>query len=115
MLAEKRRKIDHFVIAVLMADCDRRDNVQAAQDLLNVGRDFGLNRAYDHVLAALLATAALVEHAKGFSHSRGVPQKNLQAPALLTPFISFDAAEQFLRIRPAIHTSSHFHRINREG
>src|SRR6516162_1985325 len=59
----------------------RSNDFERGEDGLDVGRNFGLNSADDHVLAAFAATAAFVKHAEGFADAGSVAEKNLEAAA----------------------------------
>ena len=100
MAAEERRQIDDLIGPAGVPLGDRRDHFEPGQDLLDVGRDLALQRAHHHVLAALLAAAALVEHAERFADARGVAQKHLEAAAAFPPLVGLDAAQQFFRVGP---------------
>ena len=65
-------------------------------------------RGGDHdVLAALLAAAALVEHAQRFADARGVAQEDFETAAAFAPLLRLHAAEEFVGIEPAIGSAGH--------
>jgi hypothetical protein len=62
----------------------------------------------DDVLAALFATAAFVEHAKGLANAGSVTQEDFETAAPFTPLFQLHAAEQFVGIEPAIRSAGHY-------
>ena len=110
--AEDGREVDDLVGAAGVLLGDRGNHFEARQDLLDVGGDLALQGADDDVLAALLAAAALVEHAEGFADARGVAQKHFEAAAPFPPLIRLDTAQQFFGIGPAIGANCHLPQDN---
>src|SRR5262249_12098124 len=60
-------------------DRKHRNALDGIQEWLDFRRNFGLQRPHDNILSAFLPPPALVEHAKRFSDSRRVAEKDLQA------------------------------------
>ena len=99
MAAEDGGQVDRAI--------DRRDNLQLGDDFAHRAGDFALRGGDDHVLAALLAPAALVEHAERFADARRVAQEDLETAAPFAPLLRLHAAEQFVGIEPAIGSAGH--------
>ena len=87
---------------------ERRDNLQLRDDFADRARNLALRRGNHHVLAALLAPPALIEHAERFAHARRVAQEDLETPAPFAPFLRLHAAQQFVGIEPAIASAGHY-------
>ena len=99
MAAEDGGEVDRAI--------DGGDDLQAGDDFGNGAGDVALRRGDDHVLAALLAAAALVEHAEGFADARRVAQEDFEAAPAFAPLLRLYAAEQFVGIEPAIGSAGH--------
>lgn len=113
--AEERRQIDHFVSLAAVALLDRRDHFETRQHALDIGFVGGLHQADHHILAALFAAAAFVEHAVSLAYARGITQKDFETAAPLAPFGVLDAAQEFLGTRFVLRAGSHVFRILMEG
>ena len=70
-----------------------RNLFDTAQQLLNFGRRGGLQRSDDDILAAHLAAAPFIEHAKSLADAGCVPQKNFQLATLAVAFLRLDLPE----------------------
>ena len=61
----------------------------------------------DDVLAALLATAAFVEHAERFADAGRVAEEDFETAAAFAALLRLHAAQQFVGIEPAIGSAGH--------
>ena len=73
-----------------------------------VGR---LHQPDHHILAALLAAAAFVEHAVGFADTRSISEEDFEAAAPLAPLGVLHAAQEFLGTGALMRTGGHLLRI----
>jgi hypothetical protein len=95
MPAEKRNQVHGAIY--------QGNDFEAGNDPGHVRRDIALYGADDHILAAFLAAAALVEHAERLADARGVAQEDLEAAPLFAALFGLDAAQQFFGVGPAIN------------
>src|ERR1035438_10742573 len=86
---------------------DGGDDLQMGGDLAGGRGDVSLRGGDDHVLPALLAAAALVEHTQGFADARRVAQEDFETAPAFTALLRLHAAEQFVGIEPAIGSAGH--------
>ena len=100
MAAEDGGQVDRAI--------ERGDDLQLRDDFADRARDLALRRGDDDVLAALLAPAALIEHAERFAHARRVAQEDFETAAPFAPLLRLHAAEQFVGIEPAIGSAGHY-------
>ncbi len=67
-----------------------------------------LDRADHHILAALLAPVAFIEHADGFADAGSVTEEDLQPAAPQVCFLALQPAQQFVGGWSSISSGYHF-------
>jgi hypothetical protein len=82
-------------------DAESGDDLEFADHPMEFVGAFGLDGSDDHVLAALEASAAFVEHALGFAYAGGVAQKDFQAAPRCVGFLRLYLAEEFVGVGAA--------------
>ena len=106
--AEEGGKVEDFVSLSAVPLLYGRNDLEAGEHALDIRRVGALHQPHHHVLPALFAAPAFIEHAVRFADAGSVAEEDLEAAAPFAPFGGLNAAQQFLGAGSLVGAGGHF-------